>query len=334
MCWPSPDSRRHAIAALDPSTYRRHAIHGAERTWGETNCYTDLLVELLHGFGFEPAAVLPFTLAIDFEGDQWTFFKPPHADLFDLYGMDLQELAIWRPLADHVVEQVDAGRPVLVELDSWFLPDTAGTAYRLAHAKTTVGVNEIDVAARRLGYFHNAGYFRLEGDDFSNLFQLDGLVHERMLPPYVEYVRWRPGFVAPRGAALLEASLAALAKQLPRVPRENPFARFKERFAQDLPGLLAADIARFHAYSFATLRQYGACYELSETYLRWLGAQGVDGLEGAAGDFSAIAQAAKAFQFQLARSMARGKPLQLAPIDAMGESWQRAIDALRVRFPS
>lgn len=332
MCSPSDKARRTRVAALDPSAYARHAIHGNDRIWGETNCYTDLLVELLHGFGHEPLAVLPFTLAIDFEGDQWTFFKPPHADLYDLYGIDLRELAVWRPLADHIAEQVDLGQPVLVELDAWFLPDTAGTAYRLAHSKTTVGVNEIDIARRRLGYFHNAGYFELEGDDFTQVLQLDGPVHERMLPPYVEYVRWRPGFGAPQGAELVEASLAILARHLARVPGEDPFPRFKARFSSDLGWLLESDIARFHTYSFATLRQYGACFELAGTYVRWLGDNGVDGLGDAADAFTEIASTAKAFQFQLARSMARGKPLDLAPLDAMGAQWRRGMSRLQSRF--
>ena len=95
----SADTRAKQVAPLDPATYVRHAIHGEDRTWTETNCYTDLVIELVHGLGHDPVAMLPFTLAIDFEGDQWTFFKPPAADLFDLYGIDLQELAIWRPLA-------------------------------------------------------------------------------------------------------------------------------------------------------------------------------------------------------------------------------------------
>ena len=332
MCSPSAEAPRKYVAALDPATYRRHAIHGPDRIWSETNCYTDLLVELIHGMGHEPLAAMPFTLAIDFEGDQWTFFKPPAADLYDLYGMDLQELAIWRPLAEHVVEQVDAGRPVLVELDSFYLPDTGGTAYRLAHTKTTVGVNEIDVAARRLGYFHNAGYYALEGDDFRDLFMLEGTPHERVLPPYVEFVRWRADFTPPRGAALVEASVALLAKHLRRVPRDNPFARFKARFAADLEWLAGSPIERFHAYSFANLRQYGACFELAESGLRWMTRNGVEGCEGPARELRAIAETAKAFQFQLARAMARGKPMDLAPIDAMGASWQQAMDGLRVRF--
>ena len=45
-------------------------------------------------------AVMPFTLAVDWEGDQWTFFKPPHSDLRTLYGFDTQELNVWRPLVE------------------------------------------------------------------------------------------------------------------------------------------------------------------------------------------------------------------------------------------
>ena len=332
MCWPSTDSPHLAIAPLDPATYRRHALHGDDRVWAETNCYTDLVIELAHGLGFEPLAMLAFTLAIDFEGDQWTFFKPPAADLHELYGFDLQELAIWRPLVEHVAEQVEAGRPVLVELDSWFLPDTAGTAYRSTHTKTTVGVNEIDPARRRLGYFHNAGYFALEGDDFREVFQLDGIPHERVLPPYVEYVKWRAGFVPPRDAALAEASRPLLRRHLARAPRENPFPRFRARLERDLEWLMRSDIERFHAYSFANLRQYGACFELAESYLRWLGSHGLQGAEAPAARLREIAETAKRMQFQLARSMARAKPLDLTPIDAMGAQWSAAMDEMQSRF--
>jgi hypothetical protein len=332
MCSPSTDAPPLAIRALDPATYRRHALHGEGRTWPETNCYTDLLIEVVHGFGHEPLAMLPFTLAIDFEGDQWTFFKPPHGELETLYGMDVQELALWKPLADHVVEQVEAGHPVLVELDSWYLPDTAGTAYRLLHNKTTVGVNAIDVKNRRMGYFHNAGYFSVEGEDFAQLFHLDGVPHDRVLPPYVEFVKGTRGFRALQGRGLVEASLPLLARHLRRAPRENPFPKFKARFERDLGWLMQADIARFHAYSFANLRQYGACFELAESYLRWLAANGIEGVTAPADALKNISETAKARQFQLARSMARKKPLDLTPIDAMAAQWTQALDPLRARF--
>jgi hypothetical protein len=332
MCWPSVESGRHFIADLDPASYRRHPIHGGERVWAETNCYTDLAIELTHGLGFEPAAMLPFTLAIDFEGDQWTFFKPHTADLYDLYGFDVQELAIWRPTVEHVAEQVEAGHPVLVELDSYYLPDTGGTAYRRAHMKSTVGVNEIDVAAERMGYFHNAGYFVLAGEDFRKIFHMDGVPHENVLPPYVEYIKWRPDFTPPRNGALIGRSLEILRGHIGRIPRANPFNRFKARFERDLDWLMQSDIERFHAYSFATLRQYGACYELASTYLRWLGAEGIAGTEAPAEELLGIAENAKALQFQLARSMARKRSLDLSPLDEMARQWERALEPIVRRF--
>jgi hypothetical protein len=309
------------VLALDPSTYRRHAIHGDERIWAETNCYADLWIELLHAMGREPIAALPFTLAIDFEGDQWTFFKFPLADLYELYGMDVQELAIWRPLVAHLEEQIDRGHPVLVELDSHYLPDTAGTAYKTSHVKTTVAAVAIDVAGKRLGYFHNQGYYELSGDDFASILQ------PQTLPPYVEFVKVRGD-----GVGDVQTSLRLLRRHLALAPETNPFASFKARFERDLEGLLAESIDTFHLYSFATLRQFGACYELSATYLQWLTAHGESGLEDSTRALLEISEGAKAFQFQLARAMARSKPLDLSPLDAMGEKWARALSDLKARY--
>ncbi len=115
------------------------------------------------------------------------------------------------------------------------------------------------------------------------------------------------------------------------MPRDNPFPRFRERLERDLEWLMRSDIGRFHAYSFANLRQYGACFELAESYLRWLGGHGVEGLEAPAARLRDIAETAKRFQFQLARSMARGKPLELAPIGAMAAQWSAAMGELQSR---
>jgi hypothetical protein len=319
------------ILALDPGSYRRHPIHGEGRTWAETNCYVDVWIELLHALDHEPVASLPFTLTIDFEGDQWTFFKCPLVDIRDLYGLDVQELAIWRPLAAHIEEQIDRGRPVLVELDSYFLPDTAGTAYKLAHTKSTVAVNEIDIEARHMGYFHGPGYFHVEGEDFLDVLRLRGEPDPAALPPYVEFVkiRSRP---APDASALVPGSLGLLRKHLALVPIENPFLSFKGRFEGDLDWLLRESLDTFHQYSFATLRQYGACFELTHTYLRWLAGQGEHGLEEPIAAFREISDGAKAFQFQLARAMSRRKPLDLTPLEAMAESWERGVTGLRQRY--
>lgn len=318
----------HSIIDLNPEAYQRHAIHGEGRCWAETNCYMDVLIELIHSLGFEPVAALPITISVDFEVDQWTFFKFAHEDLMTLYGMELQELNPWRSLSRHVEEQVNANRPVLIEMDSFFLPDTAGSAYEIAHVKSTIAVNEIDVDGGHMGYFHGQGYYHLDGDNFRNIFQLDGLVHDRMLPPYIEIVKLHPDNVPTSTPELVERSRAALKRQLHRLPATNPFELFAERFERDLEWLESEPIERFHDYSFATLRQYGACFELSETYLTWLRDNGCDHLQASIDAYREISATAKTFQFKLARSLARGKPLDRSPIETMSALWQTAVDPL------
>src|SRR6185369_5433028 len=177
--------------------------------------------------------------------------------------------------------------------------------------------------------FHNQGYYELSGEDFADVLQTAGRVHERVLPPYIEYLKWIPGFEAPRGAELAAASTALLRRHVARLPRANPFVRFKERFARDLGWLLGAPLDDFHAYSFATFRQYGACYELAATYLRWLAETGVGGLDAPIDALGEISRTTKAYQFQLARAMARRKPLSLDALDEMAARWERGAAALR-----
>lgn len=317
-----------SILPLDATNYQRHRIHTQDRNWPETNCYVDVWIELLHAWGFEPIAALPFTVAIDFEGDQWTFFKFPHADLLELYGLDIQELAVWRPLVHHLEEQIQRGRPVLVELDSFYLPDTAGTAYQREHVKSTVAVNEIDVAQERLGYFHNQGYHVLHGGDFTGVFHSRDPQDPALLPPYVEFVKRRPD-ETPRGNDLVQASLRILRRQLRFVPDTNPFFAFKARFESDLPWLTSETMETFHRYSFATLRQFGACFELATTYLSWLHENNVQGLDNSRRAFTELSTGAKALQFQLARAMSRKKPMALTAIDELAQYWTRAGADLR-----
>ncbi len=317
------------ILPLNPTSYTRHCIHQGDRNWAETNCYVDVLVELIHSLGFEPLAALPFTLTIDYEVDQWGFFKFPHKDLFELYGLEIQEFNPWRNLPELIEQQVLAGRPVLVEMDSYYLPDTQGMAYKLAHVKSTIAVNKLDRTQEVMGYFHNQGYYELSGEDYRAIFQVDGLVHERMLPTYIEYVKLRYLHPTPTGAALLKASVALLKEHLHLIPQQNPFTHFKTAFAQDFIWLQAQPIETFHLYSFSNLRQYGACFELVETYLRWLQAQGEEGLQDAIAAFGRITVNAKTFQFQLARAMARKRELDGAAIDDMGRDWQTGMDVLK-----
>jgi len=158
---------------LNPVSYARHPLHVVDRGWPESNCYVDLWIELLHAYGHEPLAALPFTLTADFEGDQWTFFKFPFADLRKLFGVEVIELNLWQPLVTHLEEQLARQRASIVEVDAFFLPDTAATSYHTDHVKTTIAIHALDRAAGSLGYFHNAGYYELAGSDFAGLFRLD-----------------------------------------------------------------------------------------------------------------------------------------------------------------
>ncbi len=89
----------------------------------------------------------------------------------------------------------------------------------------------IDRDARRLGYFHNAGYFELEGDDFDGVFRLGSYADPTVLPPYVETVRLDrmrhdPDAVVAGAVALTRAHLA-------RRPVDDPMSRLEQRLESD-----------------------------------------------------------------------------------------------------
>jgi hypothetical protein len=323
-------SRVVAFPALDAASYQRHALHAEDRVWVEKNCYIDICIEVVHALGCDPMAMLPFVLAIDFEGDQWTFFKPPHDELRDLYGIDFQELNVWRPLASHVEEHVARGKLVSTEADAFFLPDTAGTDYQRQHTKTTIVIQDFDLDARRLGYFHNASYYALEGDDFGHLFRVGAPADPTFMPLFAELVHVNQLKLRPT-AELRTMSRALVGKHLARRAPDNPVARFGQRFAKDLPWITGEGLAFYHAWAFATVRQLGAAAELAQLHLEWLG----DGaLAPAAASFASVSQSAKAFILKAARAVNAKRALDATPMfDEMAAAWQVGMDTLAARLP-
>ena len=319
------------IWPLNPATYARHRLHREDRAWPESNCYLDLWVELLHTSGLEPLAVLPFTFTVDIEGDQWTFVKVPLADLYALYGVEVIELNVWRPLIAHIEEQLASARPAIVEVDAFYLPDTAGTSYHADHVKTSIAVQALDASARRIGYFHNAGYFELEGPDFAGLFNLEQ-ADRTFLPPYVEIAKFHAR--APReDQSLVATSIDLLRAQLGRRPHDNPFCRYAERFPADLELLAAESPMQFHGYAFATFRQCGAAFELAGTYLRWLQAHGEDGLDEIASVCDVLATTVKALQFKTARFVQTKRSFNPTPLlDTMVDAWEETFRRLAARY--
>lgn len=308
--------------ALDPATHVPHRLHGPDRLWSQTNCSVDLWIEVIAAMGGPPEAMLGFTVLQDFEGDHFTFFKAPVEDLDALYGVTVQELAVYDAIEGHAAVQLARGRLSLIEVDSFFLPDTRAVSYQLEHGKTTIGVNRLDLAARRLEYFHNGGYFGLDGEDFDGLFK--GYAHgDTPFLPYAEFVK----FTAPPAGDPRERAAALLARHLTHRPADNPVRAFQAVFAEQAEAVAAREPAFFHKYAFNTLRQLGANFELLADHLTWL--------DGAPSDASGlahrIAEVAKAAQFQLARACARKRfdalPAAIAPAveayDALFEQLDR-----------
>jgi len=310
-----------SLFGLDPSAYERHALHGPGRSYGETNCYTDILVELLHARGDEPLAVLGCTLRMDFEGDQWTFFKPFPEDLELLFGVDIHEMQPYRPLPQQAAEQIAAGRTLVVELDSWYLPDTHATAYRREHVKSSVVIESIDPSGERMRYFHGTGLYELGGEDYRGVFRLGRAFSEDVLPPYTELVRFD---AAPRlrGDELRAAARKAMRGHYERRPTDNPFARFAAQLEQDLPRLLAGDEAEYHAYAFATVRMAGSAFEVAASMAQWL--LGEDAAEACAA-LQRIVDGCKALSFKLARR----RPFELEPaLSELARAWEEAMELL------
>ncbi|HTX10888.1 MAG TPA: DUF1839 family protein [Solirubrobacteraceae bacterium] len=312
--------------SISSVTYRPHRLHDGPRTYLETNCYADVLIELLHARGYEPLAGFGHLVRMDFEGDQWTFFKPPPEDLELLFGVDIHEMQPYRPLPVQIAEQLDVGRTMIVEVDAWYLPDTASTSYRTEHVKTSLAADAIDPAAERLSYFHNAGRHELDGEDYRGVFRIGGEYSDDVLSPYTELVRFDAG-PALTGLALRNAAGAVLRRHLERAPRENPFVRFGDQLERSLPELLSGDLEDYHAYAFATVRMAGAGFELVSSHLDWLlGAPSADVVTSLA----EIVAGTKTLSFRLARR----HPFDPEPlIAAMADAWTRAMEALVEAMP-
>lgn len=312
------------FAGANPETYRPHALHDAERMWPETNCYVDLWIEVLNAFGTAPEAMLGFSLTQDFEGDQFTFFKVPLEDLEALYGIRATELAIFDKVESHVATQIARGRLCLVEMDSFYMPDTRGVAYRQEHGKTTVAINRLDLEAKQLDYFHNAGFFRLEGEDFDGLFQLNNGPDALPFLPYTEFAKFPDK--RPDEAHLRRAAKRLLAFHFGGRPTENPVAAFAKVFPKQVEAVADRPFGFFHKYAFNTLRQLGANFELAGSHLDWLGLDGGDAARK-------ISETAKSVQFQLARAVTRRKfdPLATA-LDPAIEAWDTLMADLAARI--
>ena len=308
-----------------PGAYISSALHSPGRIFRETNCYLDIWIELLHASGIDPASAMAFACATAFEGDQWTFLKPPASELHKLFGIDVHEIQFYRAPITHAVECLEAGGTMIVEVDAFYLPDTAGSSYQQAHAKSSIAIGAIDPAKERLRYFHGTGYFELSGCDYRGVFRLGRPYSDDVLMPYVEVVRFDAG---PRlsGEALRNAALESLSIQLNRAPVENPWLAFGNRLDGDLPQLLKGSEADYHAYAFATVRQCGAAFEIAKTFVEWLVQEPEPHTSAAIEALHTQAEGAKSLLFKLARR----RHFDASPkIAELAQAWETGMRQLK-----
>ncbi|MEP7324996.1 MAG: DUF1839 family protein [Gemmatimonadota bacterium] len=328
-------NRIQVLPGFEVAGYRRHELHADDRVWVEKNCYVDVCIELLHALGLEPLALLGACAAIDFEGDNFTFFKPSHDEMRLFFGLDVQELNVWRPLIEHAAEHLAAGKLISTETDSFNLPDTEGTDYQRNHVKTTIILADLDVEARRLGYFHNAGYYTLDGQDFARLFRLDQAPDPAFLPLFAEVIRV-DRLVRRTPGALKRLARELLAIHVARRPASNPLVAFQHRFERDLPEIQGQGLGYYHAWAFATVRQVGAASELLSLHLRWLGSpEAGESLASAADDFERLSAAAKTFILKAARAVNTRRAVDASAIFLeMAQAWERGMSRLALAVGS
>ena len=184
-----------------------------------------------------------------------------------------------------------------------------------------MAVEAIHRDGERLRYFHNAGLYELDGEDYRGIFPPDGVNASFPLPPYAELVRFDAG---PRLSPdqLRLAARELLVWHAGRRPATNPFVRFAQQLESALPRLLEGDAEHYHAYAFATLRMAGSAFELAAAHIEWL--FGVDGAP-ASQPLRDIVGGCQVLSLKLARR----RPFDAAgPVAMLGQSWEQAMTQL------
>jgi hypothetical protein len=184
------------------------------------------------------------------------------------------------------------------------------------------------MAGKRVDYFHNGGFFSLEGEDFDGLFQLHLTDEDPLFLPYTEFAKFPE---TPVDAAQTRAvSRALLSAHFGRRPRENPIRAFSAVFPEQVEAVAERPFGFFHKYAFNTLRQFGANFELLADHLVWHSA---DEFGAAAEHARRLSEAAKSVQFQLARAVTRRRfePLSTA-LDPAADAWDAVMASLAERL--
>ncbi len=305
-----------------------HGLHGGNPVWSHANRHIDLWVEMLRAWELDPVAALPFTVAQDFEGDQFTLSNFPGADLERLFGIVMHELSTYGDLERHVAAQTCRGNIVLLEVDGYHLQQAPGT-YRRQHGRSCIGIDVLVPETCAVGYYHGDGYHTATGEDYAAILRPPLPPAEWDAPafPHAEVVRRR--FPPQTDAALVRVSLELLRHHLARRPAHNPITAFRTAFPAHLEQLMTRGEPNFQVYAASVLRQLGANFELLGRYLRWLLAHGQP-LPDAIGEACyTMASEAMVMQFRLMRAVISHKPDACCDcLDQLELSYQATVPAL------
>jgi hypothetical protein len=306
-----------------------HPWHAGPRVWSSANSQLDVWISLLHTLRLDPAPCLTPAWCADFEGDQWTLFRMLETDLWATYGVSVRELHIWRPLLAHLVEQLDRGHAVLVDVDAFHLPDLLASSYQREHTKVTIAVTGYDRHAHRLRYLNGGVEASADGDDLDAM--LTAGIGSAQLPPVVQLVRLDR--MTPRTSddcAVIAKALASLHGT--RIPARNPVRAFGDAMRTHGAWLAGGDTELYQRWAFATLQQCGASFELAGDVCDWLTTHG-EPLTDAAEQFRRISRTGRELHQRLARAPQSGRmPDIAASIDEMAVAWDAAMADVRPRY--
>jgi hypothetical protein len=302
--------------------YTPHRLHARDRTYAASGCYIDLVIELLHWRGLDPLAMLGSLVRLEWEGGGFTYLKPRFEDLDILYGVDVHELLLYKPLPEHIAEQFAHGHFVLFEADTFYLPDMAGIAYHAEHAKGAVLATSIDLAAERMRYFHGTGHHEVDGEDYRGVFHALPHFTDDVVDHYAELVVFRrcPGATDSERLRGLAGEL--LVRHAARRPEQNPFLAWGESLGADLERLAALEREPTQGYAFVSARMAGSTSELLADHLEWLlGPAGA----APATPLRRISEGCRTMTFRLSRR----RPFDYAPaIEGLAADWAESMDAL------
>ena len=263
-CGPAGAHDGRAVRRSIPTEYQSHPLHADERAFAETNCYADIVIELLHARGDEP------TRGARTRGSHRLRRRP--VDVLQAAirttsrrcsGSTSTKCSRTGPLPEQIAEQIADGRTLIVELDSWYLPDTHATAYRREHVKSSAVMEAIDTdgeAAALLPQRAGCTSSRVRTSMRRFVFDLPTGDDHAAAVHGARAVRRRRALA---GAELQRRAPALLARTpSPRTPARTRSPVSPRRSGPHLPRLLEQSHADYHAYAFATVRMAGSAFEL------------------------------------------------------------------------